>query len=351
MRFWKLHLGSLLQKSLAIVVVLVLCIMWKATQDNVYTQRAVFPGSIAFPAQNCRRINTNKDPMTAQRILFSNMSTMVNKRVLILSKRTSFMRDLPAFLEASRIEYDVHYLAMAEKDRLPSLIEREKGKYIAVLFTNFRLYFKLSLWNKGLLDNYCTAFGVGIILFNQAEAEGTLLNTTLFPFKVHTNTLHFKSYYISKDATILRLVKGNNILDSEGKYALKSWSMFVPQIDKNFYRDFEVIATSNFYESAIENKINGRLKGNPVVIHDLGKRDNIQKVYFGAGLNFWPHKLLLIDALGFLSQQKLAQSLDRWIQVDIDDIFVGKSGIRMKKEDVKASIVQHIVFSYPIYNF
>ena len=75
------------------------------------------------------------------------------------------------------------------------------------------------------------------------------------------------------------------------------------------------------------------------VIHDLGLHDGIQRVLFGNNLNFWLHKLIFIDAISFLSGKKLKLSLDRYLLVDIDDIFVGKEGTRMNANDVQVKYV------------
>ena len=344
MRFWKIHFGALLRNSIAFATVVLLFVIWRTFQTSQNGVGGIFArDTITFPVQNCRGINTNKNSsIISQRITVFNTSSTVNKQVLILSKSNKrTLRILLAVLEGERISYDIHHLAGERRDHLPSLTERETGKYVAIIFTCFRHYFALSLWNKRVLDNYCRAFGVGIILFNHEEATGIFPNREKFPFKVHTSVREFKSYHVSKNATILRLVKGNNFLDAEGRYSPTKWSIFVPHSDTNFDNNFEVISTSTFIDSTIENQIGitGDPKGYPVVVHDLGKRDEINRIYFGAGLEFWPHKLLFLDALGFVSMHKLAKSLDRWVQVDIDDIFVGRTGIRMKKEDVKVSIV------------
>lgn len=72
------------------------------------------------------------------------------------------------------------------------------------------------------------------------------------------------------------------------------------------------------------------------VIQDHGRLDNIQRILFGSGLQFWLHRLLFLDALSYLSHGQLSLSLDRWILVDIDDIFVGEKGTRLHEEDVQA---------------
>lgn len=75
------------------------------------------------------------------------------------------------------------------------------------------------------------------------------------------------------------------------------------------------------------------------VVQDLGLHDGIQRVLFGNNLNFWLHKLVLVDAVSFLTGKRLSLALERYILVDIDDIFVGKEGTRMKVSDVKVSAV------------
>lgn len=62
------------------------------------------------------------------------------------------------------------------------------------------------------------------------------------------------------------------------------------------------------------------------VVQDHGRLDGVQRVLFGSGLQFWLHRLLFLDALSYLSHGQLSLSLDRWILVDIDDIFVGERG-------------------------
>lgn len=62
------------------------------------------------------------------------------------------------------------------------------------------------------------------------------------------------------------------------------------------------------------------------VVQDLGLHDGIQRVLFGNNLNFWLHKLVFVDAVSFLTGKRLSLPLDRYILVDIDDIFVGKEG-------------------------
>lgn len=86
----------------------------------------------------------------------------------------------------------------------------------------------------------------------------------------------------------------------------------------------------------------------PTIMQDHGLYDGIQRVIFGSGLKFWLHRLLFLDSLSYLSHGQLSLSLERLISVDIDDIFVGEVGTRLRIEDVKALLgtqnkIQHMI--------
>ena len=75
----------------------------------------------------------------------------------------------------------------------------------------------------------------------------------------------------------------------------------------------------------------------PVVL-DRGSLDGIRRILFGAGFEFWLHRVLFLDAMSFLSHGQLSQPLDRFILVDVDDIFVARSGVRLTQEDVTVPV-------------
>lgn len=90
-------------------------------------------------------------------------------------------------------------------------------------------------------------------------------------------------------------------------------------------------------------------------MQDKGAIDGIQRVVFGGGLEFWLHRLLFLDAISYLSMGRLSVSLDRYMLVDIDDIFVARKGIRMTADDVTVSILPRQCFKlslkFRVYNY
>lgn len=69
---------------------------------------------------------------------------------------------------------------------------------------------------------------------------------------------------------------------------------------------------------------------------DNGSLDGIQRILFGTGFEFWTQKLVFLDSISYLSHGRLSLSLRRFLLIDIDDIFVGESGTRMRAADVDA---------------
>ena len=92
-------------------------------------------------------------------------------------------------------------------------------------------------------------------------------------------------------------------------------------------------------EAILENETSNWFR-KPIVtaLVDRGKIDGIKRVLMGVGLGVWLHRLLLLDAISFCSNDRLALPLERYLLVDVDDIFVAKSGIRMIESDVQAMI-------------
>ena len=75
----------------------------------------------------------------------------------------------------------------------------------------------------------------------------------------------------------------------------------------------------------------------PVVISDKGKVDGVKKVFIGGPITFWLIKLLLLDVIRDLTSHHpvLRFGRERWVMVDIDDIFVAPKGRKMTPSDVQ----------------
>ncbi|EMP40825.1 Bifunctional heparan sulfate N-deacetylase/N-sulfotransferase 3 [Chelonia mydas] len=250
--------------------------------------------------------------------------------VFVESQYSTLGQDIITILESSRFQYHIE-IAPAKGD-LPVLIDKNKGKYVLIVYENILKYVNMDSWNKGLLDKYCIEYGVSVIGFHKGS-ENSLQSIQFkgFPFHVHGN-LGVKDCCVNPHSPLLHVTKSSKL--DKGPLPGNDWTVF--QINHSAYQPVifaKIKTTENLPLPITKNALHA------TVVHDLGLHDGIQRVLFGSNLNFWLHKLIFIDAVSFLSGKKLTLSLDRYILVDIDDIFVGKEGTRMNVNDVQHFIL------------
>lgn len=94
--------------------------------------------------------------------------------------------------------------------------------------------------------------------------------------------------------------------------------------------------------------IDNNLELQVLSIYDRGLYDGIKRVIFGGANHHWLNRILLLDAIEHLSSGQIMTPLDRYIQVDIDDIFVGERGKRMNRSDVDALVDLQNMFAKSI---
>jgi heparan sulfate N-deacetylase/N-sulfotransferase NDST2 len=184
-------------------------------------------------------------------------------------------------------------------------------------------------WNRELLDKYCREYSVGIVGF-MSPSEETLVGAQLrgFPLFVHTN-LRLRDASLNPSSKVLRLTKAGDT--AWGPLPGNDWAVF--QHNDSTYEPLEFAQ-----KNTLDYPIDGVQPPLTTVLQDHGKLDGIQRIFFGSGLRFWLHRLLFLDALSYLSHGQLSVSLERMILVDVDDIFVGERGTRLREDDVLALI-------------
>uniref|UniRef100_A0A8C0VQY8 [heparan sulfate]-glucosamine N-sulfotransferase n=1 Tax=Cyanistes caeruleus TaxID=156563 RepID=A0A8C0VQY8_CYACU len=262
--------------------------------------------------------------------------------VFVESQYSTLGQDIITILESSRFQF--HLEIASGKGDLPVLTDKTRGKYALIVYENILKYVNMDSWNRGLLDKYCLEYGVGVIGFHKGT-ENSLQSFQLkgFPFHVHSN-LGVQDCCINPHSPLLHVTKPSKL--EKGPLLGNDWAVF--QINHTTYQPVvfaKVKAPENLSPPAAPSALYA------TVIHDLGLHDGIQRVLFGNNLNFWLHKLIFIDAISFLSGKKLTLSLDRYILVDIDDIFVGKDGTRMNTNDVQALLDTQNLLRAQITNF
>ncbi|XP_077300149.1 N-deacetylase and N-sulfotransferase sfl isoform X2 [Arctopsyche grandis] len=244
--------------------------------------------------------------------------------VFVESAYTKLCRDIAELLVHNRIKYKVEVSGKS----LPVLTNLDKGRYGVIVFENLSKYLTMDKWNRELLDKYCREYSVGIVGF-VSPTEDTLVGAQLkgFPLFIHTN-LRLKDATLNPASPVLRLTRPGET--AWGSLPGDDWTIF--QANSSTYEPVEW--ASRYIPDYPEGNRNKTLLA--TVIQDHGRLDSIQRVIFGSGLRFWLHRLLFLDALSYLSHGQLSLSLDRMILVDIDDIFVGERGTRLRTDDVQA---------------
>lgn len=173
-----------------------------------------------------------------------------------------------------------------------------------------------------------------VLSFSQAN-ENSLQSAQLkgFPLFLHSN-LGLRDCSINPKSPLLFITKAREV--ERGPLPGDDWTVF--QSNHSTYEPV-LLAHSRTAETGGPAGLGGGGALHAAVVQDLGLHDGIQRVLFGNNLNFWLHKLVLVDAISFLTGKRLSLGLERYVLVDIDDIFVGKEGTRMKVSDVKVNTV------------
>ncbi|XP_060575407.1 bifunctional heparan sulfate N-deacetylase/N-sulfotransferase-like, partial [Ruditapes philippinarum] len=255
----------------------------------------------------------------------------IGRKVLIMvdSPFSRNAKNIAASMEFSRFPYKI----VDDEKNLPTLIHMGKGRFGVIVFETMALYLSLDSWNRQLIDKYCQEYNVGVIFFMKPRGELEVLmeNVQDFSFSVQYN-IALKDYSLNTASDVWRITKPGEVIKET--FPEEDWAVFYPN-----HSTFEPLAfatqTASLYDdydplTVIKNKTVF-----PAIL-DTGKNDGIRRVFFGHNFSFWLHSLLLLDSISFLSHGKLSLGLERLIQIDIDDIFVGAKGTRMKAHDVVA---------------
>ena len=246
------------------------------------------------------------------------------KRILLLVEkaRSQDVIQISSILEASKISYTI----ILNPTKVSSIRGLKNGKFQVVVMENLNVYSKMDKRNKNLFQQYCLKHSIGLVIFVHTT------DIILFPknkmFNMSATHSGIQDYEILSNSSILHLTRGGSI--DHSTIPGKEWILF-----SGHHRTYQPIAYAKLHSK--------HTKVVPV-IEDKGYLDGIRKIYFGNNLKYWLHIILFLDAVSYLSQGLFLLPNQRYILIDIDDIFVGKTGTRMKPHDVMASIQINIYF-------
>lgn len=293
----------------------------------------------------------------------------VDQGVLLLYKyrSSSDFRNIKTFLRAHRINHDTYLMSMTR--HAPKLVRPlptagltshtstagpvGRYKYIIIIDV-FNFMTEGSI--HGLFTEYCRGFDAIMILLASGRERNiaSLLPPTgqtfeddismlILTFNVHHLRIHQTNneFIYTKDGgewewnTISGINRSSNALVGfwPHKRSLLSDTPDIPYSEQEVSTRLRTLASAHYTDP--NTKSNQRL---PVAVIDRGSTDGIQRVYFGIPLSIAITKLLLMEVLHMYSNgvsPVIRTGIKRWIQVDIDDVFVAPMGSKMRKYDVE----------------
>ncbi|XP_048472152.1 bifunctional heparan sulfate N-deacetylase/N-sulfotransferase 2 [Rhincodon typus] len=286
--------------------------------------------ALPLPISDCNNQHRTSLPSQSLRRFVPAVDTSRTDPVVLVFAESIYSQlgqEIVAILESSRFKYRIE-IAPGKGD-VPTLTDKDRGRYALIVYENVLKYVNLDAWNRELLDKYCIEYSVGIIGFFKAN-ENSLLSAQLkgFPLYLHSN-LGLKDYHINPNAPLLYVTRANEV--EQGPLPGDDWTVF-----QSNHSTYEPVLLASTKSAEFIPHLSTHKALHATVVQDLGLHDGIQRVFFGNNLNFWLHKLIFVDAIAYLTGKRLCLPLDRYLLVDIDDIFVGKEGTRMKVADVEA---------------
>ena len=253
----------------------------------------------------------------SKQIVLSNTVPQKKPQVLLFAEQihSQYVTEIISIIQASKISYSVELIPR----NISSLIGFKKGVFQVIVFERINSYVNMDPKNKRILHQYCLKHSVGLLIFAHPEEKKLNFKETMFSTAISQNGL--LEYKTVTNSSIFRITKGG--MTDHGTIPYTRWTIFSVQhktyqplvLGKRQYKNDYVI----------------------LVLEDRGYLDGIRKIFFGHGLKYWLNIIIFLDGISYLSNGIFKLPLERYILIDIDDIFVGKIGTRLKPHDVKVS--------------
>lgn len=264
-------------------------------------------------------------------------------RVLFLteSHSTKLRQDITFILDSMRIKFDLQSVHSSSIESL-SLLDKDQDQppYVLILFDNLYRYINLQQRLRKMLDRYCSDFQVGQMAFMPSRKDqnfdrAKIKGSSMF-FRQNLKPVHF-TLSAEPDHFFHMLKPGPLRFDFEDQNQIEEWVGFEATQSDGFKSLLDMtvlhIATNKAKHPLTH------LRKYSACLLDQGKKDGVSRLWFGNSLSqFWLLKMLFADGVRYLSRGKLSLPLTRYVQIDIDDVFVGDRGKKMTVDDVKALI-------------
>ena len=231
------------------------------------------------------------------------------QKILLIGKNDN--KGVSKYLQHLRIEFDICLInKMCDFPAIPSPAQNH---YSIVIFSD-SVYPSYPAKHLKYVTRYCLAVNCVFVIIS----TNTEINGRLFSSKIHENS-HLD--FSTTNSPIFHITRPK-ITFSELEASLQ-FSCF-----ESLHPTFQPLLHTDLHSSG-HNRC-------WVIVHDLGEMDSIKKVYFGISPNYWLANLIFLDALRYYgyATRMSSYSLERYLLVDIDDVFLAKKELRMLEKDV-----------------
>ncbi|KAI1715510.1 heparan sulfate-N-deacetylase domain-containing protein [Ditylenchus destructor] len=197
-------------------------------------------------------------------------------------------------------------------DKLPPLeLGNGTGRFSVIIFQDYVLYDSLAKSDKVELLKYCRRHNVALISFLSPDLSRDKRDFELFSIKVAQKQNRLR---IPQSSPIKFVGKSSTVLDID-----QNWTLIQPM--------------NNVTVILVAEEDNGSELAAAVLLRDPAY--DTDHIVIGQIPDNWMVKIILLDSLIYMAPNIANRDLDRFIQIDIDDVFVGQSGTRFVPDDVK----------------
>jgi hypothetical protein len=271
-------------------------------------------------------------------------------KVLVISTRSNTLttKELIILFELNRIRYKI----IVVNSKRPNIIRLNNNRtllYNLIIFESANLFYdSVDFNNKLKLADFCKLFNTGLILFTNSLNLNQNFKQLNFIINDETVKLNYlnnfkpKNCYLNCLHNTFKLTKCDENQKNLTSIQNKSKSL-------THSLDF----SSNYYESLFECDFNQNLiiktKSNSKLQFVLISNDLIQLVEIFSSI--------LFDLIMYASNERFNLETTRYIQIDIDDIFVGSTGKRLIPKDVDQLInfqetyLNQLIFNKSLHGF
>lgn len=290
-----------------------------------------------------RDANNNTSPTSLPR---------TNSRVLILYDRSSVStaKEIRVILQSHRVQYDIHLYKPDYKlpvEKAGGTVGR-RGRYCIIIFADIvSLYHHWEESHQHYYLDYAERYNVTLINFinssrlssNGSIGESKFVEIGNFSItSVEVKWIHGvllnsrKDFYYLKTEEIVSSLPPNT-----------TWTGVEVGTAKSAFSSVEVLAEVKYKTKDTD----GANVTMPVVMVTDGGGGGgegglgFTQVMMGSPISFWLTKLMLLEVLRtYVSGNRTLTRFgrERWLMVDIDDIFIAPKGLKLTPGDVQVNI-------------